>query len=89
MPVLAHATESKVAPGQIVEADIEIWPTGTHFAAGETLRLRIQGRDVYRAPKPLLYARHEATVNRGLHRIWTGGETGSWLQLPVLGEPAV
>jgi predicted acyl esterase len=84
MPVLAHTAESQVAPGQIVEADIEIWPTGTHFAAGETLRLRIQGRDVYRAPKPLLYARHEATVNRGMHRIWTGGETASWLQVPVL-----
>ncbi|HTV78345.1 MAG TPA: CocE/NonD family hydrolase [Steroidobacteraceae bacterium] len=84
LPVLAHALETKVRPGEIVGTDIEIWPTGTHFDAGETLRLRIQGRDVYPAPKPLLYARHEATVNRGRHRIWTGGQTPSWLQLPVL-----
>ena len=84
LPVLAHTLEAKVRPGEIVEADIEIWPTGTHFAAGETLRLRIQGRDIYRAAKPLLYARHEATVNRGIHRVWTGGVTASWLQLPVL-----
>ncbi len=36
------------------------------------------------AKHPLLYARHEDTVNRGPHRIWTGGETSSWLQIPVL-----
>lgn len=84
LPVLAHRKESKVKPGEIVETDIEILPSGTHFSAGETLRLRIQGRDIYRAPKPLLYARHEDTVNRGLHRIWTGDPTASWLQLPVL-----
>jgi predicted acyl esterase len=84
LPVLAHRQEAKVTPGQIVETDIEILPSGTHFSAGETLRLRIQGRDVYRPPKPLLYARHEETVNRGFHRIWTGGGTASWLQLPVL-----
>lgn len=84
LPVLTHAGESKVQPGQIVETDIEIWPAATHFAAGETLRLRIQGRDIFRAPKPLLYARHEDTVNHGIHRIWTGAGTSSWLQLPVL-----
>jgi predicted acyl esterase len=82
--VLAHTGEAKVSPGQIVETDIEIWPSGTHFEAGETLRLRIQGRDVFRVAKPLLYARHEDTVNRGTHRIWTGGATPSWLQLPLL-----
>lgn len=85
LPVLSHRGESKLAPGEIVEVDVEILPSGTHFGAGETLRLRIQGRDVYRAPKPLLYARHEDTVNRGRHRVWTGGDTASWLQLPVLG----
>jgi uncharacterized protein len=84
LPVLAHRSERKVVPGQIVEADIEILPSGTHFAAGESLRLRIQGRDIFPAPKPLLYARHEETVNRGTHCIWTGAETASWLQVPVL-----
>ncbi len=84
LPVLAHTSEAKVRPGQTVETDIEIWPTGTHFEVGSTLRLRIQGRDVFRVAKPLLYARHEDTVNRGSHTIWTGGDTPSWLQLPVL-----
>ncbi len=89
LPVLAHREEAKVTPNQIVETDIEILPTGTHFRPGETLRLRIQGRDIYRAPKPLLYARHEDTVNRGKHRIWTGGDTASWLQLPQLSNRSI
>jgi predicted acyl esterase len=84
LPVLAHRNEKKVTPGEVIEADVEILPSGTHFSAGETLRLRIQGRDVFHAPKPLLYARHEDTVNRGAHCIWTGGDTASWLQVPVL-----
>jgi predicted acyl esterase len=84
LPVLAHTQDSKVAPGEIVEVHIEIWPSGTHFEAGARLRLRIKGRDFYQAPMPLLYSRHEATVNRGAHRIWSGGETASWLQIPLL-----
>ncbi len=86
LPVLAHRNERKVAPGEIVAVDIEILPSGTHFGAGETLRLRIQGRDIFHAPKPLLYARHEDTVNRGIHSIWTGGATASWLQVPILAK---
>lgn len=84
LPVLAHRREEKVAPGEVVAADIEILPSGTRFAAGETLRLRIAGRDARAYPKPMLYARHEETVNRGPHRIWTGGDHESWLQLPLL-----
>jgi predicted acyl esterase len=86
LPVLAHTQEVKVRPGQVVSAEIEIWPSGTHFEIGETLRLCIAGRDIYRAPKPLLYARHEETVNQGQHRIWAGGDTDSWLQVPILGQ---
>lgn len=82
LPVLAHQKSLKVKPGEVVEADIEILPSGTRFAAGESLRLQIGGRDARTYPKPLIYARHEDTVNRGQHRIWTGGDTKSWLQLP-------
>jgi hypothetical protein len=84
LPVLAHKREQKVKPGTVVECDIEIWPSGTHFAVGETLRLRITGRDIVNHPKPMLYARHEDTVNRGQHKIWTGAQSASWLQVPAL-----
>jgi len=64
--------------------DIEIWPSGTTFAAGEKLRLVIQGSDIYRYPEPLVYARHEVTVNRGKHFIHAGGECQSWLLVPMM-----
>ncbi len=77
-----------MTPDEIVPVDIEIWPSGTRFEAGETLRLLIQGRDICTYPKPLLYARHEDTVNRGVHRIHTGGATGSYLLVPVVTLPS-
>jgi predicted acyl esterase len=82
-PVLAHRRELKLNPGETAELNIEIWPSGTRFEAGETLRLVVQGTDIHRYPKPSVYARHEETVNRGRHRIHTGGRHGSFLQVPV------
>lgn len=82
LPVLAHQRSMNVAPDEIVTADIEIWPLGARFCAGETLRLSICGRDMRSYPKPLIYARHEETVNCGYHRIHTGPGLESWLQLP-------
>lgn len=87
LPVLAHRRTQKIEPGVPVEVEVEIWPSGTLFAAGEGLRLRIAGRDLRTYPKPLIYARHEDTVNRGAHRIWTGDDKQSWLQLPFLRSP--
>jgi predicted acyl esterase len=83
-PVLSHRREQKLRPGEIVPVDIEIWPSGTAFAAGEKLRLIIQGSDIYRYPEPLVYARHEATVNSGMHSIYSGGERESYLLIPVV-----
>jgi hypothetical protein len=83
-PVLAHKRELKIRPGEIVPLEIEIWPSGTRFETGETLRLLVQGSDVNKYPKPLVYARHEDTVNRGQHAIHTGGEHDSHLLLPVV-----
>jgi predicted acyl esterase len=83
-PVLAHRRELKLMPGEIAELDIEIWPSGTRFETGERLRLVIQGTDIHRYPKPSVYARHEETVNRGQHRIHTGGAHASYLQVPVV-----
>jgi len=84
LPVLRHARELKLSPGEVTPMDIEILPSGTLFEAGTTLRLLIAGRDFARYPKPLLYARHEDTVNLGQHRIHAGGRHASWLQLPLI-----
>ena len=83
-PVLANISDDKVAPGAVTEVDVEILPSGTRFLAGETLRLIVKGRDVYAHPKPMLYMRHEDSVNCGTHRIHTGGDTPSYLLIPVV-----
>ena len=49
-PVHPHTREQKIPPGEIVPLDIEIWPSGTLFEAGETLRLIVQGGDLNRYP---------------------------------------
>jgi predicted acyl esterase len=81
-PVLAHRRELRPQPGEIVPLDIEILPSGTRFGPGETLRLVIQGRDIYRQPRPLVQAFHDDSVNRGPHLIHTGGRFDSHLLLP-------
>jgi putative CocE/NonD family hydrolase len=85
-PVLTHRREQKLRPGEIVPVDVEIWPSGTAFAPGESLRLIIQGSDIYRYPEPLVYCRHTATVNVGWHAIHSGGERASYLLVPIVGD---
>ncbi len=83
-PVQRHARDLPVRPGEILPLDIEIWPSGTRFAAGEGLRLVVQGRDVNDYPKPSVYARHENGANRGRHSIHTGGGHDAHLLVPLL-----
>ena len=82
-PVLAHRRELRLAAGEIVPLEIEILPSGTLFRPGETLRLVIQGTDVYRYPRPLIQALHDDSVNRGTHVVHGGGEYDSHLLMPV------
>lgn len=81
-PVLAHTKDEKLAPGEIVPVDIEIWPTSKFFHKGEGIRLEI-------APK---YLRDEGWFeyfawdidNEGQHVIHTGAEYDSYLEIPVI-----
>ena len=84
MPVLAHRREQKLSAGEIVPVDIEIWPSGTHFDAGESLRLVIQGSDIYDYPKPSVYARHEDLRNAGRQNLHMGADRPARLLLPVV-----
>ncbi|TAK81055.1 MAG: CocE/NonD family hydrolase [Betaproteobacteria bacterium] len=85
-PVLAHQRERKLAPGEEVALEIEIWPSGTRFEAGERLRLVVQGTDIYPHPRPCVQDLHEASVNRGEHVILAGGRYDSHLLVPVVGD---
>jgi len=45
-PWLKHQRELPFKKGEIVELDIEIWPSGVSFEKGEGLRFIVQGTDV-------------------------------------------
>ena len=79
-----HRREHLLAPEEVVAVDIEIWPSGTRFGAGETLRLIIQGRDVYTYPPGVVNVGHSQTRNAGSHVIHTGGRYDSHLLIPVI-----
>jgi len=85
-PVHTHQRPLKLEAGEVVPLDIEIWPSGTRFEAGDKLRLIVQGTDINKYSKEQypVYFRHEDTVNKGLHVIHTGGEHDSHLLVPVV-----
>ncbi len=82
-PVLSHRGERKLSPGETVPLEIEVLPSGTMFRPGETLRLVVQGRDIYRYPRPLRQAFHDRSVNSGPHLLHTGGRYDSHLLVPA------
>ncbi|MGY1650267.1 CocE/NonD family hydrolase [Geodermatophilus sp. SYSU D01119] len=84
MPALAHRRALPLTPGEPARLDIEVWPSGTRFEAGERLLLVVQGSDVMRYPEHLTFARHRQTVNRGRQVVHTGGRFDSHLLVPVL-----
>ena len=69
----------KLAPGEIVPVDIDIWPSSRVWHAGEQISLVVMGYyerfDWY---EPFDYS----TINKGYHIIHTGGKYDSYLQVP-------
>lgn len=88
-PVHLHTAEALLAPGECVPVEIELWPSSTRFAAGETLRLVVSGCDIYLPEEGarLPFPRHERTRNRGTHIIRTGGAHDAVLRLPIVPRP--
>lgn len=82
-PWLLHRREVPVEPGQIVSAEIELWPSSTQFNAGESLRIVVGGSDLYRFNTGEPELRHP-TINRGEHTIHTGGIYDSHLIVPFI-----
>lgn len=82
-PVLAHRRALPVRPGEVIEVDIEIWPSGTRFEAGESLVLIIQGSEICKSTAKAHY-RHDSAVNRGRHIVHAGGDYESYLIVPFL-----
>ncbi|KAJ6028332.1 hypothetical protein N7540_003908 [Penicillium herquei] len=79
-PVYTHAKEELLGHGEVVAADIEVWPYGWRFEAGEILRLTLSGFNRHphlrpTDPKPI-------SRNSGQHILYTGGGKGSYILLP-------
>lgn len=85
-PVLKHERRLLLKPGEIVPVEIEILPSGTTFRKGETLRVVVQGARIKPDATALAF---EDVVNRGRHRIYTGGRYDSHVLLPVVDTAAL
>ena len=84
-PVHPHLAEEPLLPGEIVPLEIELWSSSTRFGPDQTLRIVIQGRDIYTDAAPgLPFARHENLRNSGRHRLHTGGRYDAHLLVPVI-----
>ena len=73
----------KLASGEVVAVDIQIWPLGMVWRAGEQIRVVIGGQKLSGAEFPGLPG--PDTINRGRHVIHTGGQYDSHLLIPVTG----
>jgi hypothetical protein len=81
--VPAHSFDrvEKLAPGEIVPVEIDMFPVGLALHPGEQLRLVVSGENLWGGVMP-----GTASVvpdNHGRHVIHTGGTHASYLQLPV------
>lgn len=79
-----HERELALVKGEPVELDVELWPSSTAFKAGESLRLTIQGREPFANIESPVSLVHEETRNAGRHVIHVGGESRSYLVVPVI-----
>jgi uncharacterized protein len=85
-PVHLHEAEEPLAQGEPQALDVEIWPTGTFFDAGEKLVVTIQGRDFVdrqaNLNSPVIM--HQDLRNRGTWTVHSGPGRESYLSLALL-----
>jgi predicted acyl esterase len=84
MPYHLHKYLLKITPNEVVPVNIEIWPSSTMFEKGSYLQLVLMGQE------PIEYNtfKHKNSVNRGFHRVYTGGFYDSYLLIPNANENA-
>jgi predicted acyl esterase len=80
-PYHKHLRRQWLKPNEIVEVQVEIWPTSMVFKKGHRIRLDIQPRDgIGSAP----YTHYHADYNVGDNTIYSGGDKDSYLLVPVI-----
>ncbi len=81
-PYHAHDERQWLEPDQVVECQVEIWPTSMVFAKGHRIRLDITPRDGHASGH---FTHYSADYNAGAtNRIHSGGARLSWLMLPII-----
>jgi uncharacterized protein len=93
-PVHSFDAPQPLKPGEVVEAQVEVWPTAVFLPKGSRLALILSGQDYDGTGEPNSsssgFFRHNDPVDRpperydGEHMIHTGGGRACYLQLPVL-----
>lgn len=81
--VPAHTFDrvEKLSPGEVAEIEIDLFPVGLRFHAGEQLRFVVSSRNLLGTLMPAI--REYVGANAGMHVVHSGGEHASYLQLPV------
>jgi putative CocE/NonD family hydrolase len=80
-PYHAHRRRLYLAPGEIVEVQVEIWPTSMVFRKGHRIRLDVQPRDGVGSQS---YMHYHADYNTGTNTVYAGGDKPSYILLPVI-----
>ncbi|KAJ5413813.1 hypothetical protein N7509_000440 [Penicillium cosmopolitanum] len=82
-PVHAHDQEERVKPGEIVQLEIGLWPTGIVFDEGEKLVLKIAGHHMALAEFVPLRGTFKAG-NKGRHNVHMSPEHQSHVIFPIV-----
>ena len=82
-PYHRHKRRFYLKPGEIVEVQVEIWPTSMVFKKGHRIRLDVQPRDGIGSTN---YMHYHADYNVGTNTIYAGGDKESYLLLPIIPE---
>jgi len=72
----------KLKAGEVVPVEIQIWPMGMKWRAGEQLQLLVAGHKLSTVEMPGLVA--PDTINKGRHIIHSGGRYDSRLIVPFI-----
>jgi len=79
IPVHSFDRVEKLAPGEVVCVDIDLFPIGLALQAGDQLRLVISGAHLLGGVMP--GTANVEPNNQGRHIVHTGGERASYLQI--------
>jgi len=80
-PYHKHKRRLFLTPGEIVEVQVEIWPTSMVFKKGHRIRLDIQPRDGVGSQS---YMHYHADYNDGRNTVFAGGDKLGYLLLPII-----